>query len=302
MKRKSFVFDIQRSSLHDGPGIRTTIFLKGCPLRCLWCHNPEAASFERQLFFYQDRCQSCGACVPACPQSVHHVKDGLHTIDYPACDFCGDCIAVCNQRALKIVGIEKGIDEVMREILADRDFYAASGGGMTLSGGEPLSHMAFSMELLTRSKALGIHTCVETCGYVPATRIKKALPVVDYWLFDYKMTGSALHQKYTGVPNDLILANLELVYRTGAALVLRCPIIPGINDTPDHFEGIRSLDLKYPDLKGIEILPYHDMGNSKRTSIGQEISLPGVRTPESIVRDQWVDQLRSLGCEKARIG
>jgi glycyl-radical enzyme activating protein len=300
MKRKSLVFDIQRASLHDGPGIRTTVFLKGCPLHCLWCHNPEAASFERQLFFYYDKCRYCGDCERVCTRSVHHVENDRHTIDYAHCDFCGDCIAACSQRALKIVGAEMSVDEVMREVLADSDFYEVTGGGMTLSGGEPLAHLEFSLELLKACRQAGIGTCIETSGYASLEKVKKVFPLVDVWLFDYKITGSAQHQQFTGVSNERILSNLDWVYRSEASIILRCPIIPGVNDTQAHFEGIRALDLKYPGLKMIEILPYHDMGNSKRISLGKELTLPDVRTAVPTAKDDWLSLLKSLGCEKAR--
>jgi pyruvate formate lyase activating enzyme len=301
MSGKGIVFDIQRASLHDGPGIRTTIFLKGCPLSCLWCHNPEAVSFGRQLFFYYDKCVLCATCSSICEEDVHHLENGSHGIDYEKCTLCGKCVEECNHRALKIVGVEMSVDQVMDEVLADRAFYANSGGGMTLSGGEPLSQFSFSLELLIRSRGEGIHTCIETSGFVLAAKFRQILPYIDILLFDYKITGSEVHIKYTGVSDTLILSNLDWAYHTGVPIILRCPIIPGVNDDQQHFAGIRALDQKYPNLKGIEILPYHDMGNSKRISIGMEKTLPTIKSTPSDTVNEWLDQIRSLGCEKVSL-
>ena len=184
----------------------------------------------------------------------------------------------CNYNALKILGSEMSVEEVMGEVLADQDFYHKSGGGITLSGGEPFRQFEFSLELLKRSKEAGLNTCVETSGYISKNKFKQALPLIDVLLYDYKLTDSENHKRTTGVPNQLILSNLEEAYLSGIAIILRCPIIPGINDTDEHFKGIRHLDTIYPNLLGIEILPYHDMGNNKRTSIGENLTLPNLKT------------------------
>jgi pyruvate formate lyase activating enzyme len=302
MSETAIVFDIQRASLHDGPGIRTTIFLKGCTLDCLWCHNPEAVAPRRQLFFYFDKCTQCGDCVKVCEDDVHHLTDGKHTIDYDKCTFCGKCVEACNFNALKIIGTEMSVDDVMREIMADVDFYTNSGGGMTLSGGEPLSQFSFSMELLKRCKESGVSTCVETSGFLPAAQFKKVLPLVDIFLFDYKLTGSEEHIKYTGVPNERILENLDVAYQHGIPIIMRCIIVPGINDTDNHFKGICALNAKYPNLKGIEILPYHTMGNSKRTSIGVGETLTHLNTVPPEIAEQWIEKLKEMGCFNAKIG
>ncbi|MCP3932525.1 MAG: glycyl-radical enzyme activating protein [Bacteroidetes bacterium] len=302
MSEKAIVFDIQRSSIHDGPGIRTTIFLKGCPLDCLWCHNPEANEAKCQLFFHFDKCTNCGDCAKVCEDDVHQFIDGKHTIDYDKCTLCGKCVEACNFNALKIMGKEMNINDVMSEIMADFDFYTNSGGGMTLSGGEPLAQFSFSMELLKQCKEKGVSTCVETSGFVSTNQFKQILPFVDIFLFDYKHIGSKEHKKYTGVPNELILKNLDVAYRLGIPIVLRCIVIPGINDTDEHFNGICALDVKYPDLKGIEILPYHTMGNSKRTSIGVEKTLTDLKSVPPKIANRWIIQLKKMGCEKAKIG
>ncbi|OFX58416.1 MAG: hypothetical protein A2066_21265 [Bacteroidetes bacterium GWB2_41_8] len=301
MSETAIVFDIQRASLHDGPGIRTTIFLKGCPLKCLWCHNPEAVNPAQQLFFHFDKCMQCGDCVAVCETDVHHLTDGKHTIDFEKCTLCGKCVEACNSNALKIKGKAMSIDEVMHEIMADIDFYKNSGGGMTLSGGEPLLQLTFCIELLKRCREKGVHTCVETSGFISAEQFQKILPWVDIFLFDYKVTGSTEHQKYTGVPNERILENLDVAYQHGIPIILRCIVVPGINDNDLHFMGICDLDAKYPDLKGIEILPYHTMGNNKRTSIGKEETLTDLETVPAEVAGKWVQKLKKLGCEKVSL-
>jgi glycyl-radical enzyme activating protein len=302
MGEKAIVFDIQRASLHDGPGIRTTVFLKGCLLECLWCHNPEAVVSKRQLFFHFDKCTLCGDCAKVCEFDVHHIADGRHTIDYDKCTFCGKCVESCNSNALKIIGKEMSVDEVMLEVMADFDFYTNSGGGITLSGGEPLLHFSFSMELLQQCKEMGISTCVETSGFVSEVQFRQFFPFIDILLFDYKISDSEEHRKYTGVPNESILSNLDLAYHAGIPIILRCPVIPGINDTEEHFRQIRALDKNYPDLKGIELLPYHDVGNNKRTSIGSERTLADLNTTPPEVSGKWLKQLKEMGCSKARIG
>lgn len=302
MLEKAIIFDIQRASLHDGPGIRTTVFLKGCPLDCFWCHNPEAIGAKRQLFFHFDKCTLSGDCATVCPENVHQFADDLHTINYDKCTLCGKCVEACNSGALKIIGREMTVDEVMVEVMADFDFYKNSGGGITLSGGEPLFHYSFAKAILKRSKELNVNTCVETSGFVSPFKFKQLLPFIDVLLFDYKITGSEEHEKYTGVPNQVILENLKAAYRYGTSIYLRCPIIPGINDTDIHFEAIAALGEKYPKLKAIEILPYHDMGNSKRISIGSNETLSGLKTVLPKTSLLWVEKLGVLGCGKVEVG
>ncbi len=302
MNHSAIIFDIQRASLHDGPGIRTTIFLKGCPLDCLWCHNPEATSIKRQLFFHYDRCTNCGDCAAVCTENVHSIVEGIHTIDYDKCKLCGKCVEACNFNALKIIGKEMTVDEVMFEVMADFDFYKNSGGGITLSGGEPLFQYPFAKALLKCCKEMGVNTCVETSGFVSPIKFKQLLPFIDVLLFDYKITDFADHKKYTGVPNQAILENLNAAYRYGTAIILRCPVIPEINDNDWHFNAIAELSAKYPKLKAIELLPYHDMGNNKRISIGINETLTELKTVLPEISDSWIAQLNTLGCHNVKVG
>jgi pyruvate formate lyase activating enzyme len=194
------------------------------------------------------------------------------------------------------------VDAVMAEVMADLDFYLNSGGGVTLSGGEPLFQHSFSLEILRRSQQAQIHTCVETSGFVAPAKFEAVLHAVDLLLFDYKATTDEDHRSFTGVSNQQILVNLDAAYQRGKAIIIRCPIIPGLNDTPDHFRGIRALDQKYPRLRGIELMPYHDFGNSKWPSIGRAETPLNLRVPDETEPNRWLEALEQLGCEKARIG
>lgn len=245
MKKTGIVFDIQRFSLHDGPGIRTTVFLKGCPLRCKWCHNPESWLLEPQLMFREDKCTNCLRCVGSCPNQVHKSRQGRHAVDFPSCTAKGDCAAQCLNGALKLSGKEVEVDEVLEEVWADRSYYHNSGGGLTISGGEPMMQFAFTRKLLEQSKKR----------------------------FDIKLISDEEHKKYTGVSNAVILDNLHFLYEKGADILLRCPIIPGINDTQEQIEEIGELSRNYPDLRGVEILPYHDMGKGKWGQTGKDYTL-----------------------------
>lgn len=295
------VFDIQRSSVYDGPGIRTTVFFKGCPLHCTWCHNPESQTFAPQLFYYYDKCTTCGKCVLACNRNVHRIENDIHSINYDACQLCGKCIEACNSGALKTSGYAMNINEIMDIVLADKDFYEKSNGGITLSGGEPLMQFDFALELLKTCHKNGVNTCIETSGYISPDKFLQVLEHTDFLLFDYKITNALEHRKYTGVSNDRILDNLDVAYNFGTPVILRCPIIPGINDNDEHFHGISVLDKKYPNLMAIELLPYHSAGNNKRISIGGEETLTDLKTTSQELAAQWLQKLKDLNCTKAKL-
>lgn len=269
MSIEALVFDIERFALQDGPGIRTVVFLKGCPLHCLWCHNPESCSFKQEIFFSPEKCIGCGACVAACPQSCHLLQDGTHFFERENCSACGRCAVACPVSALEVVGKRMSIPAVLEEIARDKAFYENSGGGVTISGGEPLAHFEFTEALLVACKEAGFHTCVETSGYGDPEKIKSLLPLVDLWLWDNKAT-TAEHARLTGVENDLILRNLRLIDAQGAKTWLRCPLIPGVNDSLEHLSQIAELANSLVGCQRIDLEPYHPLGEEKSRRLGRK--------------------------------
>ena len=285
---KTLLFDIARGSTHDGPGIRTTVFLKGCPLQCLWCHNPESQSFDAQLSFNETPCIGCGLCIDVCPNQVHTEADGQHNVNYKNCVSCGKCAEICPGEALKVFGYSMPPDLVMEIVRRDKMFYGSS-GGITISGGEPLSHPNFCIELLANCRQEGIHTCVETSGAGDGNDLKRIAELTDIFLFDWKISNGEDAKKYIGISCDAIRENLELLMELGANVVLRCPIIPDINDNSVHFDEIKALLVKYPTLRA-EILPYHNFGVSKSTRIGETAHTFTVPTEEQKIG--WIEYFR----------
>ena len=263
-----WIFDVQRFSIHDGPGIRTTVFMKGCPLRCAWCHNPEGVRAVGELSFIPERCIGCGWCFRVCRQQAHQTVAGAHVLARTKCIVCGACATECHAKALELVGREATVAEVLAEVLRDTPFYETSGGGLTLSGGEPLLQIEFTEALLAQAKAAGLHCCVETCGEADWQRFERIRRLVDLFLFDCKETDPAQHRRFTGVSNKRILENLHRLDAHGAAIILRCPIIPGVNDRDDHFEGIRRLAAGLAHVRGVELMPYHRLGEGKVARFG----------------------------------
>jgi pyruvate formate lyase activating enzyme len=296
------VFDIQRSSLHDGPGIRTAVFLKGCPLNCIWCHNPESRSSQKEISFRPETCALCGECVQTCKHDAHLIEVGIHIYNRSLCEQCGECVEKCLYEAIKLAGREMTTADVMAIVRRDRPFYEQSGGGLTITGGEPMLQSDFALELLRTAKAEGMHTCLDTCGWASRHAYEQVLPFVDMFLYDIKATSPETHKRLTGVSNELILSNLDLLVRQGARIRLRCPLVPGINDTPDHLAGIATLSRRYPDLDGIDVMPYHATGNAKYERFGLTNPLPDLKTTDDVVKNSWLDSLHSLGCTKAIFG
>ena len=287
------VFDLEKFAVHDGPGIRTTVFFKGCPLHCLWCHNPESQRREKEIFFSPEKCIGCHWCVQACPNHCHQIDGGMHRFDRTNCTRCGTCTEKCYAGALELVGREMTAGEVLREVLKDKLFYDNSSGGMTLSGGEPMVHFDFLRELLPEAKRAGLHICMETCGYAPWEQYRALLPCLDLFLYDIKATDPEKHRRFTGVTNERILENLEKIDEAGGSIILRCPLIPGVNDDDEHLLGIAALAESRKNVREIHLEPYHPLGVGKCARLGIQSPLEIHEfAPESAI-ERWLSQIQA---------
>ena len=293
----SLVFDIQRFCVNDGPGIRSTVFFKGCPLTCPWCHNPESNSFEPQLSYQSDRCSSCRTCATVCPHGVHRFSEyGAHLVDFSRCQACGACVAACPEHALKIYGQEMSVEQIMAVLERDAPYYVESGGGVTISGGEPLCSYVKVLSLAYAVKERGWHLCIETSGYGTLRQFKKLSELVDLFLLDYKVTGPGAYDRYIGMPEQMMLDNLAAIDAAGSRVVLRCPIIPGYNDNDGHFKRIGEL-ARYGCVDHVEVLPYHDFGRGKARQIGSDRYLKDEKMPSAELVAEWIARI-SATCDK----
>jgi pyruvate formate lyase activating enzyme len=286
--------------LHDGPGIRTTVFLKGCELRCEWCCNPESQLQAPQLAYDPEKCTQCFDCVKSCTYNALSVQKNKLQVNFEKCVGCGDCISECVPGALKIFGYETKADTVIQEVAKDKSYFDNSGGGITLSGGDPVFQADFSYELLRLAKEKSIHTAVETSGHCKPEIIKKLAEVTDLFLFDFKHFKNADHTKFTGVPNTIILENLDYLCRNNHPLILRCPIIPGINDSLQHFEAIAAISKKYEAIQMVEVMPFHDWGFHKYELIGLNRPKINSETISKETKNKWVEGLRKLACRNVK--
>jgi len=276
---KGIVFDIKKFSIHDGPGIRTTVFFKGCPLSCWWCHNPESQASEPELVFWESRCIRCGACLEVCAQGAISWDGDVVSTDRERCTLCGDCVQVCYAEAREIAGQEMTVAQVMTEIERDIPFYDESDGGVTFSGGEPLLQQNFLLALLRACKEKEIHTALDTCGSAPWKTLDDIREHVDLFLYDLKLMDDAKHRKFAGVSNKLILANLQALSLRGHDIILRVPIIPGINNDNENIRQIGTFAAALPHLNQVDILPYHHAAVEKYRRLKKVYGLPETRPP-----------------------
>lgn len=302
---QGLVFNVQRYSIHDGPGIRTTVFVKGCPLRCLWCHNPEAMSGRVEFGFLPERCIGCLECTRACPHGVHGVDEsGKRVIRRERCQGEAKCTEVCYAEALERLGYYLTVDEAVARAERDRPFYETSKGGVTISGGEPLRQADFTTAFLARCRERGLHTALDTCGYAPWPALEAAARHADLVLYDLKHMDSATHRDLTGVPNELILENLARLYALAGRgqIWIRYPFIPGKNDQPENFEAMGRFLSKLIGSGSraplrVDVLPYHQLGQSKYRKLGRTYALDGLKPPEKAAMEAAAEVLARHGLE-----
>ena len=273
-----WVFDVQRFSLHDGPGIRTVVFLKGCPLRCAWCANPESQQPGPQIAWFANLCAACGRCAAACPRGAIHLDDGRVRTDRRLCVACGECAAACSRGARRLLGREVIVDEVMAAVRRDAPFFRRSGGGVTFSGGEPLAQPVFLLECLRLSRRWGYHTAVETCGQARWDDVRAVAELTDLFLYDVKELDPVRHGQLTGVRNELILENLERLLALGASVTVRMPVVPGANDDGESLEALAAFVAGLSRLRRVELLPCHALAAHKYAAL--DLAPPALDAPE----------------------
>ncbi|MGI6706207.1 MAG: glycyl-radical enzyme activating protein [Clostridia bacterium] len=273
---KGTVFNIQRFSIHDGPGIRTTVFLKGCSLRCFWCHNPESLSAKRELQMFPEKCIGCGQCFSVCLKGAHEMTGEGRVFHRERCTACGRCVELCYAEALVMAGEEMDVDEVVDEVMKDEDFYRNSGGGVTLSGGEPLLQPEFCREILARCKDRGIHTAIETAAFVDWKAFEKVMDYTDLFLVDIKLMDAVRHREVTGATNEKILDNIKRLRVTAIPQIIRIPVVPGINDNEGNMEETAVFLQDFPNLEYVELLKFHKMAVGKYQSLDRPYRAEGL--------------------------
>ncbi|OGD22242.1 MAG: hypothetical protein A2W03_09095 [Candidatus Aminicenantes bacterium RBG_16_63_16] len=279
---EGLIFDIKKYSVNDGPGIRTTVFFKGCPLRCPWCHNPEGQSFLQEIMLRPARCiAGCRECLAACAPSALTMTEDSLALDKLKCDLCGRCAAVCPAGAIEIVGRKLDADDVVAEIEKDRVFYEESGGGVTFSGGEPLAQADFLAGILDACRARGLHTTVDTCGYAPPEAVSLVAGRADLFLFDLKVMDEKKHDDLTGQPNGVILENLRRLVHLRQRVAIRLPLIAGVNDDEANLRATAAFLRALGTVTDISLLPYHGLGRDKYRGLRKKIPVAGLATPPS---------------------
>jgi len=281
-EKNGTIFNIQKFSVHDGPGIRTTVFMKGCPLQCRWCSNAESINPKPELGVIRNICNNCGKCLKACPEkAISFDDDNIIQFNREKCTACGECVTVCSPGALTIYGKQVTVDEVFKEVNRDKAFYEGSSGGATASGGEPLRQADFVAALFQRCHEADIGTCLDTCGYAPTDKLKEVLAFTDYVLYDIKHMDADRHRQFTGVPNDLILNNAKVVAASGTPMLCRIPLIKGVNDTKNNITETAKFLKTLGNGVAVELLPYHRLGIGKYQTLDKPYAGESFVTPSS---------------------
>jgi pyruvate formate lyase activating enzyme len=291
------IFDIKKYAIHDGPGIRTTVFFKGCPLACRWCHNPEGLEIASERLYRQERCIGCGECVAICPQKVMTRTDDGVIMELANCIQCRTCADNCPSGALEFVGKTVTVDDVIKQIEKDVAFYDTSSGGVTFSGGEPLMQPEFLLELLKACGKLDLHRTVDTTGYTDAKLLLKVAEHTELFLYDLKHMNAEKHRSYTGVSNERILDNLELLTRQGAKILIRIPILPGINADKENIDRTAQFVSYLSGVSCVSILPYHDSARGKYSRLGLECTPPGIQIPTEVQLESIAERLKKFGLQ-----
>ncbi|NFI56641.1 glycyl-radical enzyme activating protein [Clostridium botulinum] len=275
---KALICNIEKYATHDGPGIRTVVFFKGCPLKCIWCSNPETQSKKNELYYNKKKCIGCGSCIKSCDKNALSFEDDLIKIDRDKCNSCGKCTDICPTNALNLVAKEMTIDEVFKEVIKDEIFYSKSGGGVTLSGGEVLSNGDFALDLLKKCKENYINTAIETSGFGETETLLNLSKFCDLVMFDIKNANNEFHKKFIDVDNSLIIKNLETVSKVHDNIIIRIPLIPNFNDSEENIKKVIDLALKNR-IREIHLLPYHSLGKEKYNQLNRKYDLNDMKTP-----------------------
>jgi pyruvate formate lyase activating enzyme len=289
------VFDIKRYSIHDGPGIRTTVFFKGCPLNCWWCHNPESQAMDREALLWPNRCIRCGACREVCERGAISLNEEEPRTDRDLCTLCGACVAACYADAREIIGREMTVAQVMIEIERDIPFFDESGGGVTFSGGESLAQGGFLEALLKACRENEIHTVLDTCGYAPWSLLDRVRDFIDLFLYDLKLMDDEQHKRYTGVSNALVLQNLRSLAERGHKIVLRVPVIPGFNDDEENVQSLTAFAAALPNLLRVDLLPFHHSATAKYERLEKQYNLGQISPPTGESMANIAAHVKSFG-------